>query len=182
MVRNNNNNTSDRATDADGTANTYSYGNYYTWSAAIADTTYYNTNNQSITTTSLCPAGWRLPRGGDKNNESNNDFWSLIVDGINNGTDPANYSSENAPYYDEAEEAAPVSTALRTYPNNFVYPGLINGGNISGRGSGGYYWSSTVSNNDSSTYRLYFVRTRVYPGTSNVYKYAGLPMRCMVGS
>ena len=160
----------------------YSYGNYYTWSAAIADTTYYNTNNQSITTTSLCPAGWRLPRGGDKNNESNNDFWSLIVDGINNGTDPANYSSENAPYYDEAEEAAPVSTALRTYPNNFVYPGLINGGNISGRGSGGYYWSSTVSNNDSSTYRLYFVRTRVYPGTSNVYKYAGLPMRCMVGS
>ena len=42
----------------------FSYGNYYTWSAAIADTAYYNQNNSSVATTSICPKGWRLPQGG----------------------------------------------------------------------------------------------------------------------
>ena len=72
MPRYNNLNTSARATNP--TSNTfpennttggmYSYGNYYTWHAAIADLTYNGTNNQSTTGTSLCPAGWHLPTGG----------------------------------------------------------------------------------------------------------------------
>ena len=57
-------------------------GNYYTWPAAIADTTHYGTNNQSIENTSLCPTGWRLPKGGNKSNEANNEFWNLIVTGL----------------------------------------------------------------------------------------------------
>ena len=45
----------------------YGYGNYYTWAAAVADTTYYSSYSyQSVETTSLCPTGWHLPKGGKK--------------------------------------------------------------------------------------------------------------------
>ena len=65
MPRYNNLNTSTRATDpTNNSGNMYSYGNYYTWHAAIADLTHNGTNNQSSTGTSLCPAGWHLPTGG----------------------------------------------------------------------------------------------------------------------
>ncbi|MBR3600328.1 MAG: hypothetical protein IKL53_10705, partial [Lachnospiraceae bacterium] len=60
--------------------NIYSYGNYYTWAAAIADTAYYSTSNKSVTTTSLCPTGWRLPKGGTKTRieqpYDDNEFWN----------------------------------------------------------------------------------------------------------
>ena len=127
--RYNNNNTSSRQSSSsystDG--NTYSMGNYYTWHAAIADTTYYSTNNQSIENTSLCPAGWRLPKGGNKSNETNNEFWNLIVTDLNNGVNPANYDSYTYPYYTGTAEAGPVSNALRSYPNNFLYSGYYSG-------------------------------------------------------
>ncbi len=49
-----NTNTSTRASSpTTSSAKIYSYGNYYTWSAAIADTENYTTGNQSITNTSL---------------------------------------------------------------------------------------------------------------------------------
>ena len=35
--------------------NIYSYGNYYTWPAAIADTGHYSAWDYSVTATSICP-------------------------------------------------------------------------------------------------------------------------------
>ena len=164
--------------------NVYSYGNYYTWAAAIADTSYYSTNNQSVTTTSLCPTGWRLPKGSDKTRiESNddNEFWNLIVDGLNNGTNPANYSSSTNPNYNGSEEGTPVSKLVRTYPNNFLYSGGANTSSVSSRGSYGRYWSSTVDDSNDSYY-LYLYSAGVYPGTTYNVKYFGLSIRCLVGS
>ena len=159
----------------------YSYGNYYTWHAAIADLTYYNgTNNQSITGTSLCPAGWHLLKGGDKSNEANNELWSLVVDGINGGTKPANYDSETRPYYNGTPEGSDVSNKLRAYPNNILYSGYFNTSSASNRGSSGHYWSSTAYH-ASNSYDLYLYSSSVYPGTYNYGMYRGYSIRCTVG-
>ncbi|MBR2741808.1 hypothetical protein IKD98_03620, partial [Candidatus Saccharibacteria bacterium] len=170
--------TSNSATNNTTNAGMYSYGNYYTWAAAIADTTDYTTNNQSVTSTSICPTGWHLPKGGNKSNEANNDFWALIVTGINGGTNPANYDSSTAPRYTGTPEALNVSYALRAYPNNFVYSGGVSGGSVNNRGYYGDYWSSTASSGDLAR-GMSFYSDNVSPGTVNHIKYHGRTIRCL---
>ena len=185
MPRYNNINTSTRASSptSNGVA-MYSYGNYYTWHAAIADLTYNGTNNQSATNTSLCPTGWRLPQGGNKTRiESNddNDFWNLTVDALNGGTNPANYDSDAHPYYTGTAEAGPVADKLRSYPNNFLYSGNFDTSSARYRGSNGYYWSSTASSSYNS-YRLSLTSSSVYPGNNSNTKYNGYSIRCTVSA
>ncbi|MBR3131947.1 hypothetical protein IKG33_00835 [Candidatus Saccharibacteria bacterium] len=161
----------------------YSYGNYYNWAAAIANTNYFNTDNTSATTTSLCPTGWRLPQGGDKTRiESNNDndFWTLIVTNLNGGTNPANYSSSTYPYYTGTTEATPVSKLVKAFPNNFIYSGRYSNSAASSRNSGGFYRSSTTSG--GNTYYLHFTGSEVYPGASRVIKIYGFSIRCIAGA
>ena len=155
----------------------YGYGNYYNRAAAIADTTRYNTMNQSVAS-SLCPAGWRLPRGGNKDNEANNDFWALVVTGLNNGVKPANYDSTTAPYYTDTET---VYKALLSYPNNFVYAGRFSNSSAGGRNAQGEYWSSTSSN---SYYTAFFLRVTdvVTPGNEAQDIGAGRSIRCLINS
>lgn len=112
-----NNPTSNYDTNSTSNASMYSYGNYYTWAAAIADTTDYSGGEYN--TTSICPKGWRLPAGyiyGE---------YGIINSGVS-GT--------------------AASKNLRKYPNNFVLSGFV-GGSVSNRGSNGYYWSSTSRDN-----------------------------------
>ena len=188
MPRYNNLNTTNRATNP--TSNTfpnnitggmYSYGNYYTWHAAIANLTHNATNNRSTTGTSLCPAGWHLPKGGNKSNEANNELWSLVVDGINGGTKPANYDSSTTPYYTGTPEGSDASNKLRAYPNNFLYSGGFGTSSAGNRGSYGYYWSSTAIN-VSNSYYLYLGSSRVDPGTGIILKSYGRSIRCTVGT
>ena len=182
MPRYNNLNTSTRASNpTNNSGNMYSYGNYYTWHAAIADLTYNGTNNQSTTGTSLCPAGWHLPKGGNKSNEANNEIWSLVVDGINGGTKPTDYDSSTYPYYTGIPEGSDVSNKLRTYPNNFLYSGNFDSSSAGSRGSYGCYWSSTARDYHNSYY-LYLTSSYVRPGTNDYYKYFGRSIRCTVGS
>ncbi len=176
--------TSNSDTNATTNAGMYSYGNYYTWHAAIADLTYNGTNNNSTTSTSLCPTGWRLPQGGDKTRiESNddNDFWNLAVDALNGGVNPANYDSQTRPYYTGTAEAGPVADKLRSYPNNFLYSGYFSTSSAYNRGSYGGYWSSTASSSDNS-YRLYLYSSNVYPGTGSNNKRYGCSIRCTVSA
>ena len=182
MPRYNNLNTSTRASNpTNNGGNMYSYGNYYTWHAAIADLTYNGTNNQSTTGTSLCPTGWHLPKGGNKSNEANNELWSLVVDGINDGTKPANYDSSTRPYYTSTPEGSDTSNKLRAYPNNFLYSGRFNTSSAYVRGSCGFYRSSTAGSS-SDSYSLYLCSSYVYPGTNYYHKGSGQSIRCAVGS
>lgn len=179
--RYNNNNTNSRQSSSSYSTsnNTYSYGNYYTWHAVIADTTYYNTNNQSIENTSLCPAGWRLPKGGNNRNTANNEYLALGV--ALTGAQPANYSSQNFPNYTGDPEGTNASNSLRLYPNNFLYSGRFYGSWANGRGSGGGYWSSTAHGSSTSYYlRLY--SSNVNPGTITSSKDFGFAIRCTLGS
>ncbi len=175
---NNNNTASSTANNTTSNTNVYSYGNYYTWNAAVADTGNYATGNQSITTTSLCPTGWHLPKGGNKSNEANNEWWNLTVNGIMNGTNPANYDSSTQPYYTGTPEGSDASKALSAYPNNLVYSGYYGSSSANYRGTTGGYWSSTVSSSYDA-YGEYFYSPRVSPGTSSYYKYNGFTVRCL---
>ena len=171
--------TTNNATNSTSNAGMYSYGNYYTWPAAAANTTY--TSTRDYNTKSICPKGWSLPRGGDKSREATNDFWNLVVTGLNGGIKPANYDSQTEPYYTGSAEAGPVSNALRAYPNNFVYSGYISSGSVQNRGSFGYYLSSTASGY-SNAYRLYLYSTSVRPGTGTYFKLNGWTIRCFMPS
>ena len=117
--RYNNQNISDRASAPAISTNTYSYGNYYTWAAAMANTDNLTSSSTSeATNTSLCPTGWKLPTSGS----SDKDFAMLYT---NLSNTPAN---------------------IRRYPNNFLYSGKVYGSPVSGGGSYGIYWSESAYN------------------------------------
>ena len=186
--RYNNQNTSDRASAPATGANTYSYGNYYTWAAAIADLNNYTSNNASVANTSICPSGWRLPTGGQTTVNTTADFYtlgkSIMKDSGGNSIEPDQNASGGYGYYGNSviNTAGKTATAaIRSYPNNFLYSGLVYSGSVSGRGSGGYYWSSTAYN-VSYAYGLYLYSTNVYPGTYYFSKYIGRTIRCLASS
>ena len=164
-------------------SNVYSYGNYYNWYSATGGHGKYGSTygDGYHAPGDICPTGWHLPKGGNKANEASNEFWSLIVTGINNGVKPASYDSSTQPYYTGTAEGTPVSNALRSYPNNFVYSGYVNVSSVSSRNSYGSYWSASGTSS-LSAYSLDFYSTGVYPGTFNVSKYSGRMVRCLSGS
>lgn len=189
--RYNNQHTASRSEWGNSEIERYNYGNYYTWPAAIADPAnyvfpaYYSGTYRSVENTSICPKGWRLPIGGGKINEANNDYWALIVTGINSGVNPANYEDNDRPYYTGSSEGASVLNAILSYPNNFIYAGYIDG-TIQRTAMQGHYWTSTYTWNGLTANGLYFENGffgsggSVYPGTTGQYRSRGQSIRCMI--
>lgn len=184
MPRYNNLNTQSRAsnptsnsfTENNTTGGMYSYGNYYSWHAAIADTTHYNNGEHVIT--SLCPSGWRLPRGGRKDNVGVSDFWILSREDI--GVDPTNFEDDYF-YYTGTPEGINASMVMRSYPNNFLYSGYFSSSSAYFRGSRSSYWSSTDGDVGERSYYMRLSNSGVDPGTGMGMKWAGFSIRCMVG-
>ena len=164
-------------------SNVYSYGNYYNWYSATAGHGKYGSDyGQGYEAPGdICPAGWHLPKGGDKSQESTNEFWQLIVTGLNGGTNPANYDSSNYPKYTGITEGTPISNALRSYPNNFVYSGYVIDSSVSVRNSEGHYWSSSARSG-TIAYHLILRSSLVSPGTGSSYRSYGWMVRCVAGS
>ena len=171
--RNDNTNGSVTGVVATDSRQAYAYGNYYTYAAAIADTSDHTVSGESAST-SICPKGWRLPIGGTR--DSNNDYWELIVDKLNNGVLPA---GSGGGIYEGDPEGAEVSKIVRAFPNNFVVSGyMYNGSSVNGRGNRGDYWSATTSSG-TTAYRFSFREQGVNPGTVALEKYDGLTVRCV---
>ena len=139
-----------------GNQNIYSYGNYYNFRAATADTHDYFANN--IYGTSICPAGWGLPTAG-----SGSTFYNLNAS-VNSGS-------------------TSTSAGLRRYPNNFIYSGFISGSAFSNRGSFGAYNSRSLVLGSSTLdrYDLYFNSIYVATTMSRPQTH-GLPVRCVSAS
>ncbi len=78
------------------------------------------------------------------------------------------------------QSTAEASNRWRKYPTNFLYSGYFNTSSAGGRGSYGYYWSSTASSANSSYY-LFLYSTYVNPGTYGYNKYSGYTARCVLG-
>ncbi len=180
LPRYNNTNTNSRgdypSTD---NANLFSYGNYYNWSAAMANTKYYKSgfidNDQeadksNIANTSLCPSGWRLPYGSSVNNGPYSGNMA-ILDISMGGTglpDSANSVTKKS-----------MSDYWRRFPNNLVLSGDITGSSISIRGINGYLWTTTASGYNKS-YGFSIGVSYVNPGINTYEKYYGFSVRCMV--
>ena len=182
MPRYNNLNTPDNASDRpqNPTSNTftndnmtvgmYSYGNYYTWHATIANTIHYgsptatdaNGKTSENVDTSLCPTRWRIPYGNSSGNGIvSGGFYNLIHETIN----------------DIDIDSPVVSQKIRSFPNNFLLSGYFSSSSANNRGSLGDYWSSTAYN-DYRGYYLSLSNTYVSPGTNNNDKYYGRAIRC----
>ena len=198
--RYNNQNTASRAPSqvAGGSGNTYSYGNYYTWAAAIADLNNYTSNNASVTNTSICPNGWHLPTGGMA-------YASGNTSGVNVTGDPTTFrefynlgyktmgevktayedkpNSGKAYYSSNTTNSAgkTATAAFRSFPNNFLYSGNVVSGSVYNRGISGFYWSSTAYS-DNVAYSLRLDSSNVYLGTDSSNKYLGRTIRCLMGS
>ena len=153
--------TSNSALNYSASSNAYSYGNYYNWYSATAGHGKYGSSYGSgyIAPGDICPAGWHLPTGGSATAE----FGALDVAMGGTGA------------YQETAEA---SNRWRTYPNNFVYSGLVLGSSVGSRDSYGSYWSSSASVSVNA-YNLYLYSSYVYPGTTDSSKYCGRMVRCV---
>ena len=174
--------TTNDATNSTTNAGMYSYGNYYTWHAAIADTAHNGTNNNSSDTTSICPSGWRLPHGGQTTVNTTAEFYTLSK-AIMNNMEPDQDASGGYGYYQNATNTAgkTATKAIRSFPNNFLCSGFFSTSSAGGRGSIGYYWSSTAYGS-SNSYGLSLYSSYVFPGTGSGNKYSGYSIRCTVSA
>ncbi|MBP5648365.1 hypothetical protein J6X04_03740, partial [Candidatus Saccharibacteria bacterium] len=148
--------TSNTASGYSASSNVYSYGNYYNWYSATAGHGTYSKSSGNVSG-DICPAGWHLPTGN-----TSGEFNSLNT--ALSGTDTSTTASNN----------------LRSYPNNFVYSGVVSGSLVGDRSFGGGYWSSSAHSSNYAYY-LNFYSSDVYPGKSGNLKYSGWMVRCVAG-
>ncbi|MBR2994778.1 hypothetical protein IKF32_02600 [Candidatus Saccharibacteria bacterium] len=176
MPRYRNTNISSRASSpTDNTGAMYSYGNYYTWSAALANTIHYSGptatdadgKTSETVNTSICPSGWRLPYGRDSGNGNTAGGFYYLNYKINNNSNVTD---------------ATAVQKLRVYPNNFIYSGYAYDNSINSRSSNGRYWSSTAEGIYSAYFLFFRSGVSVGPGTSNNEKRIGYSLRCVAGS
>ena len=125
------------------------YGVFYNWYTATA--TYGGYNTTTDTSYSICPKGWRLPKG-----DISGDFANLRN----------NYYTSSA-----------FGNDWRKFPLNYVLSGDRYGSNTYDQGNNGVYWSSTPNNNNYA-YILHLGDSYVHPTYSNN-KYIGLTIRCL---
>ena len=134
-----NNPTLNSARNSTSNAGMYSYGNYYTWAAAIADTTGY-ASLEDHNTTSICPSGWQIPLG----NTSRGDLEQGASD-ITNKVPGFSYLDRKMGGTGALQQTAEAANRWHEYPNNFIRSGCVNPNSVYGRGTHGYYWSSTTN-------------------------------------
>ena len=154
----------------------YIYGNYYTWNAAIADTTKYGSSYRA--STSICPKSWRLPNGG-----GDSDFLNL---GFRIAGQPESVQNPNdgiMEYRYENDSGKLASNAFRSYPYNFVYSGYYESNTSLLLDSLGTYWTNTSTDQQytGSSYAFSFDNDTVIPGGKTYTLRAhGYTIRCLI--
>ena len=148
-------------------------GNYYNWSAAVASNdTASITEPYTNVETSICPAGWRLPKNANAESYTvGNEQITMIssYDGILGGYSP--YGPTGG-YYNYLEGGF---NAIRSNPLWLARSGGVSDGSLSDTGYNGGYWSGTVSGN---AYQLNFNSGDVYPAYVSNRAY-GYSVRCI---
>ncbi|MBR6505327.1 InlB B-repeat-containing protein [Candidatus Saccharibacteria bacterium] len=143
----------------------YSYGNYYSWAAAKANTSYLDYEGSKAANTSICPAGWHLPTGGVPG-----EFYELSV-------------SLGGPIATEGTTYLTWSKhTFGNFPNNFVDSGYV-GGSAHSQGGSGEYLSSNSQNSECGAKCVYDFWFHSHSETLVVYStgkdYFGSAVRCI---
>ncbi len=157
-------NTAERGTNPATGANAYSYGNYYNWYSATAGNGKYANGSGYTAPGDICPAGWTLPTSGSASMNFG------LLDVALGGTGSTSNSSTTP-------TGAVMSAAYRSYPNNFLYSGNVNGPSVINRGSDGFYWSKSAYSSKSARY-LVFASSDVNPSNYGN-KDGGFSVRCL---
>ncbi|MBP5648135.1 hypothetical protein J6X04_02510, partial [Candidatus Saccharibacteria bacterium] len=143
--------------------NVYSYGNYYNWYSATAGHGKYSSTTGFNAPGDVCPAGWHLPTGKDATSEFG--VLDIALGGTGQG---------------ETGNAGKIlSKTYRSYPNNFIFSGGLQGSSINNRNSSGVYWS-TSANAMNYNYSWYVAVSQATPNVH--YKSSGKMMRCIAGT
>ena len=158
----------------------YSYGNYYNWHAAIANVGDYNSSALTFPierNTSICPADWRLPIGGDTKLNPDTDFY--VLGKALMGQEPDYGNQEGWREYRTVinTDNKTATEAFRSYPNNFLYSG-VHYSNVYYRGSKGYYLTATA-NTYAYGLSMSLSSNSVAPGITNSYTTDGSSIRCI---
>lgn len=150
----------------------YLYGNYYSWAQTINSASVVTSGSVS---TSICPAGWKLPVGGSTANNRTNPTYGYL-DTVMGGT--GEYQSSTA--------GTKQSAKWRSYPNNVSLSGYWGRTSAYSQGTKAQYWSATAYYSDSGTashaYSLDLGDSLLSPGATWSLKWGGSPVRCVIGS
>ena len=142
---------------------------YYDWHYASRDNTLWTTSSSDKSIYDPCPAGWRVPDGGD------NGIWSKALGSSSSFRDESLYDSTNKGI-NFSDNFGSASTIW--YPaSGCRYAGDVGG--LSGVGLGGSYWSASPGSDGA--YGLYFdiyVYRDVDPSSSCGRAY-GFSVRCL---
>ena len=145
----------------------YHAGNYYNWSAAVANNDTSNLVEQyENAPNSVCPTNWRLPISTNQNKE----LEALLTD--------QNIIKQYGFYEDGG------FNFIRKNPVYFARAGYIRPANpaeLAHTSFRGYYMTSTVWNN-IQTVTFAFFNNRVYSGTNSddsMRRASGIPVRCL---
>ena len=149
-----------------------SYGNYYTWAAAMASTSWYRLNSGTAgsenASTSICPSSWHLPSSSSTSKEY--------------GTLSKSYGGTGG-NQQGAGTGDILSKRFRSFPNNFLFSGYVNGSSNSSRGEQAYYWSRISRDGYySESYSLSLNSTNLWPSYYQTNKSYGSSVRCLIGS
>ena len=146
-------------------------GNYYNWSAAVAEnnTTGYSTDYHTVPN-SICPAGWKLPKGLSKEDNTifKSDFDNLLyqsgitLDSTTVANQAVEYSSNG---YDLINDS----------PIYFVIAGDIDS-SLQDLNNG-FYWTNT-STTGGFAYLMKYNSSYAYPSYTDG-RNRGMPIRCL---
>ncbi len=137
----------------------YHVGNLYSWNAATANSRASSAGTGEATD-SICPKGWRLPKGGPMSNEFSN-MLSLY------GAWTSGSSGTVQNLIDE--------------PVYMVRGGSVYSGQLWFAANHGNYWSSTA-NSSNNGYELNFNITSYVRPANTTNRYRGLSLRCIARS
>ena len=151
----------------------YQVGNYYNWAAAIASNDASNiTAKYAVAENSVCPAGWRLPKGltssGGTITQSEYNFL-LSAAGIANGTDLTGVV--NVGYTTNGW------LLMTSDPYYFVQGGSVAANGMGFFATAGSYGSSTATN-DRRAYSTLYNSSLLYPADEG-WRHAGRSLRCL---
>ncbi len=150
----------------DGKGYQSTYGYYYSWCAATGGTCSSVSTDGADTSGSICPKGWKLPKGGTG---TTNDF--AIMGGITSSV------SKDTNHWSNAVSPSFSGNTLTVNGNTWIAAGGVGTSGLSYPGSYGYYWSSTAR---SSTFAYYLGFTSGdFDPADTVYKYLGRTVRCV---
>jgi uncharacterized protein (TIGR02145 family) len=150
------------------------YGYLYNWPAATAGesrtTMPGDGTNNNIAPNSICPANWKLPRGGDIGATTNDfDILNAKMAGYPDNQD-STYQSNYYSYYANWQNSGPFQGVFSGYW----------GGSFGGQGVSAYLWSSSADSGYSDSARYVFFDSSYVDPVNYFNRYFGFGVRCLL--